>query len=90
MIFPRNDILFCMDRRLWIISLIIFIDVLGTGLVLPLLPFFAQELGAGPLLIGLFISTLPFFSILAAGFPCTRAAIPASCARSFASLTRAR
>src|SRR5512138_3407580 len=53
-----------MDRRIWIISLILFINVLGSGLILPLLPFFAQNLGAGPLVIGLFISTLPFFSIL--------------------------
>ncbi len=53
-----------MDKRIWIIALILFINVLGNGLILPLLPFFAQNLGAGPLLIGLFISTLPFFSTL--------------------------
>ena len=53
-----------MDKRIWIISLILFINVLGSGLILPLLPFFAQNLGAGPLVIGLFIATLPFFSIL--------------------------
>ncbi len=53
-----------MDRRIWIISLILFINVLGSGLILPLLPFFAQNLGAGPLVIGRFISTLPFFAIL--------------------------
>lgn len=53
-----------MDKRIWIIALILFINVLGSGLILPLLPFFAQNLGAGPLVIGLFISTLPFFSIL--------------------------
>jgi DHA1 family tetracycline resistance protein-like MFS transporter len=54
-----------MDRRLWIIALILFVNVLGSGIILPLLPFFAEELGASPLIIGFFISTLPFFSILA-------------------------
>ncbi len=53
-----------MDKRLWIITLIIFVNVLGVGLILPLLPFFALNLGASPLVIGFFISTLPFFSFL--------------------------
>lgn len=53
-----------MNQRLWIISLIIFVNVLGVGLILPLLPFFADHLGASPLVIGFFMSTLPFFAIL--------------------------
>lgn len=54
-----------MDKRLFIVSLIIFINVLGVGLILPLLPFFAENLGANPLMIGLFIAVYPLFSILA-------------------------
>src|SRR5258708_29992826 len=38
---------------------------LGVGLILPLLSFLAVGLGATPLIVGLFISTLPFFSIRA-------------------------
>jgi MFS transporter, DHA1 family, tetracycline resistance protein len=53
-----------MDRRIFIISLIIFVNVLGVGLILPLLPFFALNLGASPLVIGFFIAALPFFSFL--------------------------
>jgi len=59
-----NGRLFNADRRLWIIALILFINVLGTGLILPLLPFFAINMGASPLTIGFFVSTLPFFAIL--------------------------
>lgn len=54
-----------MDRRLFIITLIIFVNVLGSGLILPLLPFFAENMGANAVVVGLFISTYPFFSILA-------------------------
>jgi MFS transporter, DHA1 family, tetracycline resistance protein len=54
-----------MDRRLVVISLILFVNDLGVGLILPLLPFMAVSLGATPLSVGLFLSTLPFFSILA-------------------------
>lgn len=54
-----------MDRRLFIVTLIIFVNVLGSGLILPLLPFFAENMGANAVVVGLFISTYPFFSILA-------------------------
>lgn len=57
-----------MDKRLFIISLGIFVNVLGVGLVLPLLPFFAENLGASALIIGLFIAVYPLFSILAGPF----------------------
>jgi DHA1 family tetracycline resistance protein-like MFS transporter len=54
-----------MDKRLVVISLILFVNDLGVGLILPLLPFMAVGLGATPLIVGLFVSALPFFSILA-------------------------
>jgi DHA1 family tetracycline resistance protein-like MFS transporter len=53
-----------MNRRLIVMSLILLVNDLGVGLILPLLPFMAVGLGATPLVVGLFISTLPFFSIL--------------------------
>jgi DHA1 family tetracycline resistance protein-like MFS transporter len=52
------------DRRLLVIALILFINALGTGLILPLLPFFALQFGAGPLAVGLLIATLPLFAAL--------------------------
>src|SRR5207253_7725174 len=62
---PHRGDVWSMDRRLVVISLILFVNDLGVGLVLPLLPFLAIGLGATPFVVGLFISTLPFFSILA-------------------------
>lgn len=43
-------------KPLLIIFLTIFIDLLGFGIVIPLLPFYAQEFGATPLDIGLLVS----------------------------------
>jgi multidrug resistance protein len=37
---------------LFVIFLTVFIDLIGFGLIIPLLPFYAQEFGAGALLIG--------------------------------------
>lgn len=34
-----------MDRRLLVIALILFVNALGSGLILPLLPFFATLAG---------------------------------------------
>lgn len=40
-------------KRLFNIFVIVFIDLLGFGLILPLLPFYADEFGASPTLVGL-------------------------------------
>src|SRR5579859_974788 len=40
------------DRRLWIIFLIVFVNFLGYGIVFPLLPYYAEHLGASPIIIG--------------------------------------
>jgi DHA1 family tetracycline resistance protein-like MFS transporter len=39
------------------IFLIVFIDLLGFGLILPLLPFYAQKFGANELVVGLLIAS---------------------------------
>ena len=39
--------------RLLTIFLIVFVDLLGFGLILPLLPFYAETYGASPLVVGL-------------------------------------
>ena len=41
------------NRRLLNIFIIVFIDLLGFGLILPLLPFYADQYGATPLVVGL-------------------------------------
>ncbi len=43
-------------RSLLTIFLIVFIDLLGFGLILPLLPFYAREFGASPTVIGLLVA----------------------------------
>jgi multidrug resistance protein len=45
--------------RLTIIFLTIFVDLIGFGIVLPLLPFYAEELGATPAVIGLIVGVHP-------------------------------
>ncbi|MEJ2546689.1 MAG: MFS transporter, partial [Gemmatimonadota bacterium] len=42
---------------LGIIFLTVFLDLVGFGIVLPLLPFYATDLGATPLVVGLIISS---------------------------------
>jgi DHA1 family tetracycline resistance protein-like MFS transporter len=41
------------NKRLFNIFIIVFIDLLGFGLILPLLPFYADEFGASPFVVGL-------------------------------------
>ncbi|MGB2964366.1 MAG: MFS transporter [Anaerolineales bacterium] len=40
-------------KRLFNIFIIVFIDLLGFGLILPLLPFYADQYGATPVVVGL-------------------------------------
>src|SRR5205807_1184529 len=42
---------------LFLMALTIFIDFTGFGLVIPLLPFWAQRLGANPVGVGLILTT---------------------------------
>lgn len=41
------------NKRLFNIFVIVFIDLLGFGLILPLLPFYADQYGATPIVVGL-------------------------------------
>ncbi len=41
------------NKKLLNIFIIVFIDLLGFGLILPLLPFYADQYGATPLIVGL-------------------------------------
>ena len=44
-------------NRLIAIFVIVFIDLLGFSLILPLLPYYAQQFGADPILVGLLVAS---------------------------------
>src|SRR5437016_3470350 len=54
-----------MTRPLLIIFLTIFVNLVGFGIIIPLLPFYAQQFGASPLVIGLLFGTFSFCQLLA-------------------------
>ena len=54
------------DRRIWIIFLIVFVNLLGFGIILPLLPYYAESMGAGAITIGLLSAAYSLFQLFAA------------------------
>ena len=54
------------NKQYLTIFVILVTEVLGFSLILPFLPFFAQELGASPLMIGLLFAVFPFFQLFSA------------------------
>ncbi len=48
----------------YLVLLTVFIDLLGFGLIIPLLPFYAQHFGATPTVIGLLTSSYSFMQFL--------------------------
>ncbi len=54
------------DRRIWIIFLIIFVNLLGFGIILPLLPYYVESMGAGAITIGFLSAAYSLFQLLAA------------------------
>jgi multidrug resistance protein len=53
-------------RRIWILMATVFVDMLGFLMVLPLLPFYAERLGASPTMIGALISTFALAQLITA------------------------
>src|SRR5262245_51863379 len=49
---------------LFTVFLVVLVDLLGFGIVLPLLPFVASEFSAGPVAIGLLYSSYSFMQLL--------------------------
>jgi len=45
------------NSRLLSIFVIVFVDLLGFGLILPLLPYYAESYGATPLLVGILVAS---------------------------------
>ena len=55
-----------MTRPLAIIFLTIFVNLVGFGIIIPLLPFYAETFGASPLLIGLLFAIFSVCQLVAA------------------------
>ncbi len=53
-------------RRLLTIFIIVFVDLLGFSLILPLLPFYAESYQAGPALVGLLVASYAAMQLLGA------------------------
>src|SRR3954454_10456045 len=53
-------------RPLTIIFLTIFVNLVGFGIIIPLLPFYAQTFGASPLVIGLLFAVFSLCQLIAA------------------------
>ena len=55
-----------MNRPLLIIFLTIFVNLIGFGIIIPLLPFYAETFGASPLVIGLLFAAFSVCQLVAA------------------------
>ncbi len=55
-----------MTRPLLVIFLTIFVNLVGFGIIIPLLPFYAETFGASPLVIGLLFAVFSVAQLLAA------------------------
>jgi multidrug resistance protein len=53
-------------KRLWVLMLTVFVDMLGFLIVLPLLPFYAERLGADPFRIGALVSSFAVAQVASA------------------------
>ena len=55
-----------MTRPLLVIFLTIFVNLVGFGIIIPLLPFYAETFGASPFVIGLLFASFSVSQLLAA------------------------
>ena len=55
-----------MSRPLVIIFLTILVNLVGFGIIIPLLPFYAETFGASPLVIGLLFASFSLSQLVAA------------------------
>src|SRR5688572_22492426 len=54
-----------MSRPLLVIFLTIFVNLVGFGIIIPLLPFYAQTFGASPFVIGLLFASFSLSQLIA-------------------------
>ncbi len=55
-----------MSRPLLVIFLTIFVNLIGFGIIIPLLPFYAETFGASPLVVGLLFAVYSICQLVAA------------------------
>jgi len=55
-----------MSRPLLVIFLTIFVNLVGFGIIIPLLPFYAETFGASPIVIGLLFASFSLSQLVAA------------------------
>src|SRR6476660_2463852 len=55
-----------MTRPLLVIFLTIFVNLIGFGIIIPLLPFYAETFGASPIVIGLLFAIFSICQLVAA------------------------
>src|SRR5207248_2569178 len=54
------------SRPLFVIFLTIFVNLIGFGIIIPLLPFYAETFGASPIVIGLLFAVFSLCQLVAA------------------------
>src|ERR671911_570506 len=54
-----------MSRSLLVIFLTIFVNLVGFGIIIPLLPFYAETFGASPLVIGVLFASFSLAQLIA-------------------------
>lgn len=52
-------------QRLWPIFIVVFVDILGYTIIIPILPFLAQSLGASEIIFGLLVSSFAIAQFIA-------------------------
>src|SRR5436190_10738319 len=55
-----------MTRPLLVIFLTIFVNLVGFGIIIPLLPFYAETFGASPLVVGMLFAVFSLCQLIAA------------------------
>jgi MFS family permease len=55
-------------KQLWVLMVIVFVDMIGFLMVQPIIPFYATELGARPLVVTLILSAFSFAQLVSAPF----------------------
>ncbi|HEX4496349.1 MAG TPA: MFS transporter [Thermoanaerobaculia bacterium] len=55
-------------KQLWVLMAIVFVDMIGSLLVAPLLPFYAKDMGARPLVVGMILSAFFLAQLLSAPY----------------------
>ncbi|MFQ5871352.1 MAG: MFS transporter [Candidatus Geothermarchaeales archaeon] len=52
------------NSPLFVIILTVFVDLIGFGIIIPLLPFYAQDLGASPTTLGLLVASFSLMQFI--------------------------